>query len=71
MAFIVHSFGPAYARNKYSYSKEIRQDVKDVLNVSLSAESIRPLLGKLKTAWLEKQGLGEAEKKSIYKSCLA
>ena len=71
VAFIVHTFGRVYPRNKYSYSKEIRQDVKDVLDVSISAESIRPLLGKLKTAYQEKQGLSEAEKKNIYKNYLA
>ena len=71
VAFIVHTFGLVYARNKYSYSKEIRKDVKDVLKVSLSAETIRPLLGKLKTAYHEKHGLTKAEKKSIYKSYLA
>lgn len=70
VAFIIHDFGHVYRRNKYSYSKEIRQDVKDVCNVTLSGECIRPLLGKLKKAYHEKQNLSEEEKKSIYKSYL-
>ncbi len=43
VAFITHSFGHVYKRNKYSYSKEIRSDIKDVFNISLSSECIRPL----------------------------
>ncbi len=70
LAFVVHDFEHVYERNKYSYSKEIRQDVKDIYNVDLSAECIRPILGKLKKTYLEKQYLSEEEKKSIYKSFL-
>lgn len=70
VAFIVHDFSHVYERNKYSYSKEIRQDVEDVFGVVLSPESIRPLLGKLKKKFLEGQGLTEEEKKSIYKGYL-
>jgi hypothetical protein len=70
VAFIIHDFGHVYPRNKYSYSQEIRQDIKDVYQIELSAECIRPLLGKLKNAYLEKQGLSEEEKKSIYQRFL-
>ena len=70
VAFIIHDFGHVYPRNKHSYSKEIRQDVKDVCNVTLSGECIRPLLGKLKKAYQKKQNLSEEEKKSIYQSYL-
>ncbi len=70
VSFITHSFAPVYSTNKYSYSKEIRQDIKDVFNVELSSECIRELLGKLKKVWQKKQKLSEAEKKSIYKSYL-
>ncbi len=70
VSFIIHDFGHVYPRNKYSYSKEIRQDVKDVFNVTLSGECIRPLLGKLKETYRKKQHLSEEEKKSIYKSHL-
>ena len=70
VSFIIHDFGHVYPRNKYSYSKEIRQDIKDVCNVTLSGECIRPLLGKLKKAYQKKQNLSEEEKKSIYKNYL-
>jgi transposase len=68
VAFIVHDFSHVYPRNKYSYSKEIREDIKDIYNLDLSAECIRPLLGKLKKSYSKNQGLTEEEKKSIYKS---
>lgn len=68
VAFIVHDFSHVYPRNKYSYSKEIREDIKDIYNLKLSAECIRPLLGKLKKSYSKNQGLTEEEKKSIYKS---
>ena len=70
IAFIIHDFEHVYPRNKYSYSKEIRQDVKDVHNVELSAECIRPLIKDLKESWRKNQKLSEAEKKSIYKTYL-
>ncbi len=70
IAFIIHGFAHVYPRNKYSYSKEIRQDIKDVFGIDLSAECIRPLLGKLKKAYQTRQNLSEEEKKSIYKSYL-
>ncbi len=70
VAFITHDFEHVYKRNKYSYSKEIRQDVKDVFNITLSPECIRPLLGRLKKAFHKNQTLSEKEKKSIYKNYL-
>lgn len=70
IAFITHDFGHVYKRNKYSYSQELRQDIKDVFGKELSAELIRPLLGKLKKAFQKKGSLSEAEKKKIYKSHL-
>ncbi len=63
IAFITHDFENVYSRNKYSYSKEIRDDVKDVFDVKLSSECIRILLGKLKQAWQKKQKLTEKKKK--------
>jgi transposase len=70
VAFITHDFGHVYQRNKYDYSREIRQDIKEVFDKKLSAELIRPLLGKLKEAFHKNGGLSESEKKSIYKSWL-
>ena len=70
LAFIIHDFEHVYKRNKYSYSQEIRQDIKEVFCKELSAELIRPLLGKLKESFQKKGELSEAEKKRIYKSHL-
>lgn len=70
ISFITHDFGHVFRRNKYSYSKEIRQDLKEVFNIEISSECIRPLLGKLKKAYHENQGLSEEEKKRIYKDYL-
>lgn len=70
VAFITHDFGHVYHRNKYDYSREVRQDIKEVFGKKLSAELIRPLLGKLKEAFRKNGGLSEPEKKSIYKSFL-
>ena len=70
IAFIIHDFGQVYKRNKYNYSRELRQDIKEVFGKELSAELIRPLLGKLKEAFKKNGGLSESEKKSIYKNWL-
>ncbi|MFW5761866.1 MAG: hypothetical protein ACOCXH_12895 [Cyclobacteriaceae bacterium] len=71
VAYIVHAFEHVYKRNKYSYSKEIRQDIKEVFNLELSAETIRPLLAKLKEAYKERRPMADAIKKRIYKDHLA
>ncbi len=47
-AFIEYSFTTVYKRNKYSYSKEIIDDVKDVFKVSFSSETLRPIFNELK-----------------------
>ncbi len=70
VAFIIHDFGHIYPRNKYSYSSEIRQDLKEIFDIELSSECIRPLLGKLKKTYQEKQSLSEEQKKSIYTNYL-
>jgi transposase len=70
IAFIIHDFGHVYKRNKYSYSQEIRQDIKEVFGKELSSELIRPLLNELKGAFQKKGKLSEEEKKRIYKSQL-
>lgn len=70
IAFVTHDFGLVYARNKYSYSQEIRQNIKEVFDKELSAELIRPILAKLKVSYRENGGLPEEEKKRIYKSFL-
>ena len=70
ISFVVHDFEHVYAQNKYSYSTEIRKDIKNVYKISLSSESLRPLLNKLKISYNKKNGLLEEEKKKIYKSFL-
>lgn len=69
-AFIVHDFEHVYSRNKYSYSSEILQDIKDVFNVTLSSESIRPILSQLKGKYQDGKKMTEAEKKTFFKSLL-
>lgn len=66
ISFIIHDFEHIYPRNKYTYSKEIRKDIKQVFKVDISAESIRPLLGELKKAYKEKFGLPKEKKKRIF-----
>lgn len=70
LAFIVHDFGHVYQRNKSSYSKEIREDIKDVYKVTISAESIRPILKELKEKYHANNGLPDNIKKNIYKKYL-
>ncbi len=70
VSFVVHDFEHVYPRNKYTYSKEIRQDIKKVYKISISAETLRPLLGDLKTTYNEEMGLKEETKKKIYKAYL-
>ncbi|MFW6249451.1 MAG: hypothetical protein ACOC4J_06765, partial [Bacteroidota bacterium] len=67
--FIIHDFSHVYPRNKSSYSKEIREDIKDVYGIDISAECIRPTLKMLKEKYHSKEGLTE-EAKKIYKSYL-
>ena len=48
MAFVKMRFGQIYAENHYSYSRQIRDEIEQVFNRSISSETLRPLLGKLK-----------------------
>jgi transposase len=70
ISFAIHDSGHIYPQNKYSYSKQIRDDIKKVYKVSLSSESLRPLLQDLKIAYHQRGKLEEEEKKSIYKAYL-
>lgn len=47
-SFVVHQFNYIYPRNKYTYSKEIRDSIKDVFGIEISAESLRPIFKELK-----------------------
>ena len=50
-SFVKHSFKYIYKTNKYTYSKEIREDIKDVFNIDLSQEALRPLFNELKKTY--------------------
>ncbi|MBI5416669.1 hypothetical protein HZA55_01775 [Candidatus Poribacteria bacterium] len=47
-SFVVYEFNRIYQENKYSYSKEIRKDIKNVFNVEISAETLRPIFTRIK-----------------------
>ena len=47
-SYIRMRFAPIYEHNRYDYSKGILQEIREVFDVSLSRETIRPLLGELK-----------------------
>lgn len=47
-SFVTHRFKSIYTENKYSYSKEIREEIKDVFQKDISAETLRPLFNELK-----------------------
>jgi transposase len=47
-SFITHRFKKIYLENKYSYSKEIREEIVDVFQKDISAETLRPLFNELK-----------------------
>ena len=49
IAFVKMRFGQIYAGNHYTYSQQIRNEIKEVFNRSISGETLRPLLGQLKT----------------------
>lgn len=70
ISFVIHDFEHIYPMNKYSYSKEIRQDIKKVYKLSISAETLRPLLRDLKTAYNKEKRIEEEIKKKIYKAYL-
>lgn len=54
-AFITHRFKSIYPENKYSYSKEIRAEILEVFNKSLSSESLRPIFNELKEKYFSQK----------------
>jgi len=54
-SYIRMRFGPIYEPHRYDYSKRLREEVSEVFGVSLSRETIRPLLGELKKTLLGEQ----------------
>lgn len=54
-SFIRMRFEQIYQENKRSYSKAILEEVKEVFNVELSSETLRPLLGELKKTFFSSE----------------
>jgi transposase len=54
-SFIIHEFDYIYPQNKYSYSKEIREDIKKVFKVEISSETLRPLFKRMKEEFKRKE----------------
>ena len=54
-SFVSCRFKSIYADNTYSYSKEIREEILEVFNVSISAEALRPLFNELKEKHFKKK----------------
>ena len=47
-SYVTHRFKSIFPENKYSYSKEIREEILEVFNQNISAETLRPLFNELK-----------------------
>jgi len=47
-AFIRHRFMTIYSENKYSYSSQIREELKEIFNIEVSGECLRPIFNELK-----------------------
>ena len=54
-SFIEYRFKSIYQENKYSYSQEIREEVLEVFNQVISAETLRPLFNELKEKYFQKK----------------
>lgn len=65
-SFVSHSFNRIYRRNRYSYSAEMRREIKEVFDVDISAETLRPLLKGLKADHLK--GREKRQKKKARKA---
>jgi len=48
MSFIRHRFTRVYEDNKYSYSLEIRKELKEIFDIEVSSECLRPIFNELK-----------------------
>ena len=54
-SFISHRFKSIYKENKYSYSKEIRDEILEIFKQDISAETLRPLFNELKEKYFLKK----------------
>ena len=61
-SFIELRFASIYRDNKYNYSAQIRQEIKDVFGKEISGETLRPLFGRLR------KGYGQSTEKTNHTS---
>jgi transposase len=52
--YVSHRFKTIYATQKHTYSQLVRQELLEVFNLEISAETLRPLFHKLKEAYDQK-----------------
>jgi len=53
-AFVEMRFSPIYAQDRYTYSRQIRCEIKQVFGCEISSETLRPLVGRLKAQFKDK-----------------
>ena len=54
-SFVTHRFISIYPTNKYSYSKEIIDEISDIFKVRISPETLRPLFNRIKEEHFKKK----------------
>jgi len=47
-AFVRHRFKRIYSENKYSYSSQIRDELKEIFEIEVSGECLRPIFNEVK-----------------------
>jgi transposase len=62
-SYISHRFASVYPINKYSYSSELRAEIKKVFQLEISQETLRPLFNKLKDRYFQSEQ--DKEKKTF------
>jgi transposase len=65
-SYIRHRFPNIYNKSKRDYSQQLRTEIKEVFQIDISSETLRPLFGELKTAYLKEQANKAAEKKTSF-----
>jgi transposase len=61
--YISHRFASIYSTNKYTYSSELRTEIKKVFQLEISPETLRPLFNKLKEQYYQSKQC--VEKKTL------
>lgn len=61
MAFSEKRFTDIYKENRYSYSAEIRKEIKEVFNKDISSETLRLHFKKWKEKYIEVESFKEEE----------